>query len=74
MNYQIPLLALPEEVELSTKILPEEVERVTMKTIQVKAPKREDAGAAFHEKQIEWEKFQQRAEEIIAETDEEIEI
>lgn len=50
MNYQIPLLDLPEDLTLSTKILPEEVERVAMKTIQVKAPKREEAGAAFHEK------------------------
>lgn len=34
----------------------------------------EEAISNDKEKQIEWEKFQQRAEEIIAETDEEIEI
>lgn len=50
MNYQIPMLDLPEDLTLSTKILPEEIERVAMKTIQVKAPKREEGGAAFHEK------------------------
>ncbi|MBB6004822.1 DEAD/DEAH box helicase [Arcicella rosea] len=50
MNYQIPKLDLPEDLTLSTKILPEEIERVAMKTIQVKAPKREEGGAAFHEK------------------------
>lgn len=50
MNYQIPMLDLPEDLTLSTKILPEEIERVAMKTIQVKATKREDVGPAFHEK------------------------
>ncbi|MEA5401504.1 DEAD/DEAH box helicase [Arcicella sp. DC2W] len=50
MNYQIPMLDLPEDLTLSTKILPEEIERVSMKTIQVKATKREDVGPAFHEK------------------------
>ncbi|MEA5429101.1 DEAD/DEAH box helicase [Arcicella lustrica] len=50
MNYQIPMLDLPEDLTLSTKILPEEIERVVMKTIQVKATKREDVGPAFHEK------------------------
>ncbi|MEA5256885.1 DEAD/DEAH box helicase [Arcicella aquatica] len=50
MNYLIPQQGLPEELVLSTKILPAETERVTMKTIQVKAPKKEEGGAAFHEK------------------------
>ncbi len=50
MNYLIPQQELPEELILSTKILPAETERVTMKTIQVKAPKKEEGGAAFHEK------------------------
>lgn len=50
MNYLIPQQELPEELILSTKILPAETERVTMKTIQVKAPKKEESGAAFHEK------------------------
>ena len=34
----------------------------------------EEAISKDKQKQIEWEKFQQKAEEIIAETDEEIEI
>ncbi len=50
MNYQIPMLELPEDLTLSSKILPEEIERVAMKNIQMKAPKREDVGPAFHEK------------------------
>ncbi len=50
MNYLIPQQELPEELVLSTKILPAETERVAMKTIQVKAPKKEEGGAAFHEK------------------------
>jgi ATP-dependent RNA helicase RhlE len=50
MNYSIPTLVLPAELEISTKILPEETQKVIMKTIQFKAPKREEGGAAFHEK------------------------
>ena len=50
MNYQIPMMAMPEEVQISQKVLQEEIPRVNMKDIQVKKPKREGVGEAFHEK------------------------
>lgn len=50
MNYQVPSFDLPEAVEVSTKVLMEEIPRVSMKDIQVKKPKPEDVGPAFHEK------------------------
>lgn len=50
MNYSIPVMELPENLEISDKLLQAEVEKVAMKTVLIKAPKRENAGAAFHEK------------------------
>jgi ATP-dependent RNA helicase RhlE len=50
MNYQIPMLEMPVEVQISQKVLQEEIPRIDMKNIEVKKPKREGAGEAFHEK------------------------
>jgi ATP-dependent RNA helicase RhlE len=50
MNYEIPLLTLPENLEISTKVLAEELPKVATKNIQVKLPPKEDVGPAFHEK------------------------
>jgi ATP-dependent RNA helicase RhlE len=50
MNYQIPILEMPAEVQISQKVLQGEIPRVDMKNIEVKKPKREGAGEAFHEK------------------------
>jgi len=50
MNYKVPQLVLPEGVPLSEELIPEEQPQVFVKEIQLKAPKRENVGAAFHEK------------------------
>jgi ATP-dependent RNA helicase RhlE len=50
MNYQIPMAEMPTEVQISQKVLQEEIPRIDMKNIEVKKPKREGAGEAFHEK------------------------
>lgn len=50
MNYEIPALGFPENVEISTQIIPEEIQREQIKIIEVKRGSREDAGPAFHEK------------------------
>ena len=50
MNYQLPLLTLPGEVEISSVLTEDEKPKVYMKTDHIKLPKREGAGAAFHEK------------------------
>ena len=50
MNYQIPMLPLPPDVVISDELTDDEKPGVNMKTIDVKTPKREDVGPAFHEK------------------------
>jgi ATP-dependent RNA helicase RhlE len=49
MNYQIPVLEFPEEVEESNTLSPEERPKETGKDYLPK-PKREEAGPSFHEK------------------------
>ncbi len=50
MNYKIPMLDLPEELEISEVLLASEMPVVKMKNIKVKLPKKSLAGPAFHEK------------------------
>ena len=50
MNYAIPRLPLPTDLVISDVLTDDEKPTVYMKTIDVKAPKREDVGPAFHEK------------------------
>jgi len=50
MNYKVPELPLPETVPQSEVLIPEEQPKVFVKEIQLKTPKKENTGAAFHEK------------------------
>lgn len=50
MNYKIPVLPLPEHLEISDVLTEDEKPKVYMKEIQLKVPKKEEGGAAFHEK------------------------
>lgn len=50
MNYKIPRLPLPEDLEISTELTPDEMPVIPMKNILVKLPKKEETGPAFHEK------------------------
>ena len=50
MNYQVPVLSLPSNLEISSVLTEDEIPKVFMKTNLVKAPKKEDAGPAFHQK------------------------
>lgn len=50
MNYAIPMLDLPSDLEISDILTEEEMPKINMKNILVKTPKREPAGPAFHEK------------------------
>lgn len=50
MNYQIPVLPLPETLEISDKLTDDEMPKIHMKELAVKAPKKEERGTAFHEK------------------------
>jgi ATP-dependent RNA helicase RhlE len=50
MKYKVPLTALPENLEISEVLTEDEIPKVYMKAYQVRAPKKEDSGPAFHEK------------------------
>ena len=50
MEYTIPIIPLPEDLVISDKLIPEEMPQFRMKNIDVKLPKRDNVGAAFHEK------------------------
>ena len=50
MKYQVPILELPQQLVISEVLTEEEIPKVFMKIIQVKAPKKEEAGPAFHPK------------------------
>jgi ATP-dependent RNA helicase RhlE len=50
MSRKIPMTAMPEEVEVSKELIPDELPQVKMKNVLVKLPKAEERGAAFHEK------------------------
>ena len=50
MKQEIPMLALPDDLEISTILTEDEKPKVRMKIIQIKVPKKEESGPAFHEK------------------------
>jgi ATP-dependent RNA helicase RhlE len=50
MNYKVPIVALPEQLEISNVLTEDEMPKVKMKEIQIRLPKREESGPAFHEK------------------------
>jgi ATP-dependent RNA helicase RhlE len=50
MKQAIPNLALPADLEISTILTEDEKPKVRMKIIQIKVPKKEESGPAFHEK------------------------
>lgn len=50
MNYQIPVLDLPDGVELTDILTEDEMPKVQMKTIKLKDTVKKSVGEAFHEK------------------------
>ncbi|MDB5201159.1 MAG: box helicase [Ferruginibacter sp.] len=50
MNMDVPVLNWPEDVAISTVLTEDEMPKVYMKEIQVKLPKKEEVGPAFHVK------------------------
>ena len=50
MNYEIPVVAIPAAVEISEVLTEDEMPKVHMKEIQIKRPKIDAGGGAFHEK------------------------
>ena len=50
MNYHIPVRPLPGHLEISEELTEDEKPKVYMKEIQLKIPKKEEVGPAFHPK------------------------
>lgn len=50
MGSKIPMMKMPEEVEISKELTEHEMPQVAMKNVLVKVAKPEDVGPAFHEK------------------------
>jgi len=50
MRQPIPMLSLPKDLAISTVLIDDELPKVHMKTIQIKRPKIDAGGGAFHEK------------------------
>lgn len=50
MKYKVPVVPLPADLVVSDVLTEDEQPKVFMKIIQVKLPKKEDAGPAFHPK------------------------
>lgn len=50
MNMKMEVIALPEELEISEKLTPDEMPVIHHKEINVKVPKVEESGPAYHEK------------------------
>jgi ATP-dependent RNA helicase RhlE len=50
MKQAIPHLDLPDDLEISSILTEDEKPKVRMKIIQIKLPKKEESGPAFHEK------------------------
>ena len=50
MKYEVPLLPLPENLEITEVLTEDEIPKVFMKTYLVKLPKKEEVGPAFHQK------------------------
>jgi len=50
MSMSVPVLELPEQLDISTVLRPDEEPKVYMKIIQLKIPSKEESGPAFHPK------------------------
>lgn len=51
MDFNLPVISLPLDLEISKELLPEEIPSVTMPNMSLKNPiKKKEIGAAFHEK------------------------
>lgn len=59
MNYEIPMVPLPEDLVISSVLTPDEEPKVYMKLIPMVQP-RKDAGASFHEKKAKNQKVNVR--------------
>ena len=62
MKMDIPMLPFPAKVEISDVLLPMEMPRIEMPNVEIKNPKKEDVGPAFHEKKAKNKKTNVRVD------------
>jgi ATP-dependent RNA helicase RhlE len=60
MKLKNPVSPLPPHLEISSRLTEDELPKVYMKEIQVKIPKKEERGPAFHEKSAKNSKVNKR--------------
>ncbi|RYZ53085.1 MAG: DEAD/DEAH box helicase, partial [Chitinophagaceae bacterium] len=60
MNLPIPVTPLPPYLEIATRLTEDEQPKVHMKEVQVKLPKKEERGPAFHQKSAKNSKVNKR--------------
>ncbi|HRG60086.1 MAG TPA: DEAD/DEAH box helicase [Bacteroidia bacterium] len=60
MHTKIPLIDLPQDLVISTVLIPEEMPVVRMRNTLVKQPKKIESGPAFHEKSLKNQKTNQK--------------
>jgi ATP-dependent RNA helicase RhlE len=60
MNYKVPLVELPADLEISDILTEDEMPKVYVKEIEIKVPKRENVGASFHEKSAKNQKVNKK--------------
>jgi ATP-dependent RNA helicase RhlE len=60
MKIGIPVTPLPHNLQISTRLTEEETPKTSMKEIQVRLPKQEERGAAFHERSAKNRKVNQK--------------
>ncbi|HEX2606794.1 MAG TPA: DEAD/DEAH box helicase, partial [Flavisolibacter sp.] len=60
MKMSIPEAPLPDDLEVSERLTEDEQPKVYMKEIQVRIPKKEERGPAFHEKSAKNQKVNKR--------------
>lgn len=60
MKYEIPIMPLPEGLEISDVLTEDEKPKIFMKTDIIKMSKREESGPAFHEKSVKNKKVNRK--------------
>lgn len=65
MQYQIPMHELPEELEISDVLTPDELEKKVTKNIRLKVTKPSDGGGAFHEKSDKNKKVNNKVRHVV---------
>ncbi|WP_235296200.1 DEAD/DEAH box helicase [Portibacter marinus] len=60
MNYNIPLQSVPEEVEISDELIPEELPEIKIKNVVIPRANKGRPKGAFHEKKLKNQKVNQK--------------